>query len=113
MKKYLLIILLCLFACGCNSNKWEVSELSSDGGTYLSNLQGDLKNKSDENCKKVQINFIAQSGSLKVEGWVWVDNPELGKTKSFDSVIYGDAGDVDNLENYTIKLKNIECWITK
>lgn len=95
-----------------HEKEWKVSELSAEG-EYLPTLKGALKNVSNTDCEKVQINFVAISGDLEAEGWVWVENPEVGEINYFDDIIYSDAGDIENLEDYKLKLTNVECWIEK
>lgn len=112
MKKILLIAFILLCFCGCSNNEWQVSELTTEGGNYP-NLQGTLKNISNKDCENVQINFVAISGNLEVEGWAWVENPEIGEINYFDDIIYSDAGNIENLEDYKLKLVNVECWIEK
>ena len=112
MKKILLIIFCCICLCGCTNKEWQVSELSAEG-EYLPQLKGALKNVSNTDCEKVQINFIAISGDLEANGYVWIENPDVGEINYFDDIIYSDAGDISNLEDYKIKLVNVECWIEK
>lgn len=119
MKKFFIGLIICIFVCCLiifalqNSNtEYQVSELipSSYGG--MSSLKGTLKNISNNDCKKVQINIEISSGSIKENGWIWVDSPNQSESVSFDNVIYG-VSKINNIENYKIKFKNVECWIKK
>ena len=95
-----------------HEKEWEVSELSAEG-EYLPTLKGTLKNISNTNCEEVQINFIAISGNLEIEGYVQVENPDVGEINYFDNLISSDARYIENLEGYKLKLVNVECNIEK
>ena len=102
------ILPLIVIANNVKSNKWQVSELTTDGGTFPT-IRGTLKNVSNDDCEKVKIIFIAKNGNLKVKGEIWVDNPEKGEIKEFNEMITGEALDIKKLEDYEIKLSKVEC----
>lgn len=108
----IILFFIIIFYLLTHEKEWKVSELSAEG-EYLPQLKGALKNVSNTDCEKVQINFVATSGDLEAEGWVWIENPDVGEINYFDDIIYSDAGDIENLEDYKIKLVNVECWIEK
>lgn len=113
MKK-ILIIVVCLFTiCGCSKNEgYQVSELIPNTYLDMAHLKGTLKNVSNTTCKEVQINVEFSSGTITDEGWVWIESPEKGESISFNDIFYG-ASEIDNIEDYQVKFKNIECWIKK
>ena len=110
MKKIFFLIVCCLFLCGCDKNNgYQVSELTPNTDVGLSHLKGTIKNVSNDNCKKVKINVTFSSGTIVDDGWIVVDSPDIGKTTNFNESFYG-APDTDDIENYKIELKSIECW---
>lgn len=114
MKKLLLIAVCCMLFCGCKDKNegYQVSELIPNTDIGIAHLKGTLKNISNIDCEKVQINVEFSSGTIKENGWIWVDTPSKTETVSFNEILYG-ASDIDDIENYKIKFKNIECWIKK
>jgi hypothetical protein len=111
MKKILFIAICCLMLCGC-SKEFQVSELIPNTDIGIAHLKGTLKNISNTDCDKVQINVEFSSGTIKENGWIFVEAPEKTKTVSFNEILFG-ASDINNIENYKIKFKNIECFIKK
>lgn len=111
MKKFLFVVVCCLCLCGC-SKEFQVSELIPNNDVGGAHLKGELKNVSNTDCDKVQINVEFSSGTINESGWVWVEAPEKSETVSFNEILYG-ASDIENIESYKIKFKNIECWIKK
>lgn len=113
MKKLFFIAICCLILCGCEKNEgYEVSKLTADSSLGISHIKGTLKNISNNNCKTVQINVILSSGTITEDGWIWVDSPEIGNSISFNNILYGISNSLD-IEDYDIKLKNIECEFQK
>lgn len=114
MKKYLLIILSCLFClCGCNSNDgYQISELTPSSDVLNSYLKGTLKNVSNEDCDSVKISFTYSNGSLKESDYFIISSPKVGETIELDEIILG-AGSIDNFENYKIKVDEIKCFLKK
>lgn len=112
MKKLLFIAICCLILCGCENKEYEISKLKADSSLGVHNMKGTLKNISNKTCKTVQINVILSSGTITEDGWIWVDSPEIGNSISFDDILYGVSNSL-NIEDYDIKLKNIECQFQK
>jgi len=113
MKKLLVIAVCCLCLCGCSKDAgYEVSELIPNSYLELSYIKGTLKNVSNETCDQVQINVTLSSGTINEDGWIWVESPKPGKSISFNNVLYG-GSNTKNIEDYNVKLKNIECWLEK
>lgn len=111
MKKILLIAVCCLCFVGCTKDAgYEVSELIPNTEIGMAHLKGTLKNVSNNDCKMVQINVEFSSGTINEDGWVWIESPKEGESISFNEILYG-ASDIESIENYQIKFKNIECWI--
>lgn len=105
----ILSVILLIFFRDKNAG-YEVSELKPNSYLNIAHLKGTLKNVSNKDCKDVQIIVTFSSGTIKEEGWLLIESPELGKSISFNNVLYSDIN-ISNIEDYNIKLKKIECMI--
>lgn len=114
MKKILSVVVCCVCLCGCEDKNvgYQVSELIPDSGIGIAQLKGTLRNVSNNDCAEVKINVEISSGTIKTKGYVIVDSPKQNENISFDELFFG-ASDIDDIENYKIKFKSIECWVKK
>ena len=112
MKKIILISLcyLCLCGSGCenSNNGYQISELIPNTYLDMAHLKGTIKNVSNNNCKEVLVQIEFSSGTIKDEGWIYIDSPKKGSSLSFNEILIGASG-IEDIENYNIKLKNIKC----
>lgn len=111
MKKLLLAFLCCLIVCGCGNKNdgYQISELVPNTYLNMAHLSGTLKNVSNNNCKEVLVEVEYVSGTLKNDGYIYLNSPKKGDTVSFNETLIG-ASNIENIENYKINLKNIKCY---
>ena len=106
MRKILLLVICCIMLCGCGK-KFEVSNFRWEkiGGLYHS--VGSVKNSSNEKCNHIHIKLVYKNGELMEEGncnYSFV--LESGEVKNVECLY---TGNLSNIQDYEIIIKNIEC----
>lgn len=114
MKKILFVVMFCscLVGCGNKLGGYQISELQPNIDVGLAHLKGSIKNESNNTCNELVIQVTFSNGSLKDTGYVYVKSPEIGEIKSFNEILVGASG-INNIDDYKIKVDNIECLETK
>ena len=101
-KKLSFLIIICLFLCGCNENKWEknfqISSLKFNDD--YDHIVGKIKNLTDK-AYNIEIFFELKSGTL-VESNTCYATIKPNETKNIECLIYN----ID--DTYSFEIENVE-----
>lgn len=109
MKKLLVIAVCCMLFCGCG-NSFEASEFNWETPNKFHSFfvsKGAIKNNSSEDCQILNIELSYQNGDLQVDDTcVSYEIIKAGKTGNVKCLYHGN---IDNIIDYKIDVKEISC----
>ena len=110
MKRYLLIVLIFLFVCGCNKDqkKYQIDNLKFLDDNFI---KGTITSNTSDNCNTIQINIsLLNDNNYSIYStWFTTNPPKKGKKITFEEPVVIDVT-LDDINQYDIKIDGVECW---